>query len=81
MRDGKGNDPGQADPLLFLGFYSDAWRTALERGGRGGGWVSGGWWKTDRGVMGKMTLIPGTWRQVAEEEESWTATSNRCNCG
>lgn len=31
--------------------------------------------------MGKMTLTPGTWRQVAEEEERWTATSERNSCG
>lgn len=47
--------------------------------GEGRGVGEWGGWKTDRGVMGKMTLIPGIWRQVAEEE-SWTTTSNRCNC-
>lgn len=37
-------------------------------------------WGTDREVIGKMTLTPGIWRQVAEEEESWTATSKRNTC-
>lgn len=71
---GKRPPLGQADTLLLLGFYvQEKW-----------------WWggsgarerrRTDREVMGKMTLTPGTWRQVAEEEERWTATSERNSCG
>lgn len=40
--------------------------------------------RADGEVVGKMTLTPGTWRQVAEEEEEeerWTSTSERTVVG
>lgn len=55
---------GQADTLLLLGFYVE------ERRWWGGGLGARERRRTDREVMGKMTLTPGTWRQVAEEEDS-----------
>lgn len=59
--EGHGPGPGRADTLFLLGFYAEenwgAW-----------GWGARERWKTDREVMGKMTLTPGIWRQVAEEE-------------
>lgn len=63
---------------MLSGFYPDTWKRA------GGAWEEreGGKGEAEsrQGVMGKTTLTAGLWRQVAEEE-SWTATSERSNCG
>lgn len=64
--------PGQADTLFLLTFY-------VEENWGAWGWRVGGKGEMENRRGGQMTVTPGIWRQVAEEEESWTATLKRNN--